>query len=269
MIALRSAAEIARIEENGALLAEVLELLGEAVRPGVTTVELDRMAEAAIMARGGTPSFKGYNGFPASICTSINDEVVHGIPSPRRRLVAGDIVSLDVGFFRGGYHADSARTFAVGRIGETARRLLAVTEACLERGIAEVAPGRALGDVGHAIQAHAEAAGFHVVRELVGHGIGERLHEEPQVPNYGVPGEGLRLEPGMVLAIEPMVNVGTARVETLKDAWTIRTADGSLSAHFEHTVAVTGGGCRVLTAGARGAAAERHAVPAARRASLA
>jgi methionyl aminopeptidase len=268
MIALRSADEIARIEENGALLAEVLELLGRAVEPGISTGELDRMAESAIRARGGTPSFKGYNGFPASICASINDEVVHGIPSTRRRLAAGDILSLDVGFFRNGYHADSARTFGVGRIDETARRLLAVTEACLERGIAEVGPGRALGDVGYAIQAHAEAAGFQVVRELVGHGIGERLHEEPQVPNYGERGEGLRLKIGMVLAIEPMVNVGTARVETLEDAWTIRTADGSLSAHFEHTVAVTEEGCRVLTAGV-GRAAEALAVPQAQRASLA
>jgi len=267
MIVLKSAAEIACVEENGARLAEVLDLLEEAVRPGVSTAELDRLAEAEIRARGGTPSFKGYNGFPASICASVNDEVVHGIPSPRRRLGEGDIVSVDVGLFRRGYHADSARTFPVGEVDELARRLLEVTRSCLERGIAEIGPGRRLGDLGHAIQRHAEAAGFHVVRELVGHGIGARLHEDPQVPNYGEAGEGLLLKPGMVLAIEPMVNVGTARVETLEDGWTIRTVDGSLSAHFEHTVAVTPEGCRVLTAGRAPAAAEP--VPDARRASIA
>jgi methionyl aminopeptidase len=269
VIVLKSVVEIAQIEENGSLLAEVLELLAAAVRPGVTTADLDRIAESAIRTRGGTPSFKGYNGFPASICTSINDEVVHGIPSPLRSLEAGDIVSLDVGFFRGGYHADAARTFPVGGVDETARRLLQVTEGCLEHGIAEVSPGHTLGDLGYAIQSHAEAAGFHVVRELVGHGIGERLHEDPQVPNYGVRGEGLRLRPGMVLAIEPMVNVGTSQIETLEDAWTIRTADGSLSAHFEHTVAVTADGCRVLTAGAGGVAAPLPRLPGARQASVA
>jgi methionyl aminopeptidase len=267
VIVLKSAGEIGRIEENGALLAEVLDLLEEAVRPGVSTAELDRLAEDAIRARGGVPSFKGYNGFPASICTSLNDEVVHGIPSPRRVLREGDLVSVDVGLFRKGYHADSARTFPVGEVDEVARRLLDVTRTCLEHGIAEVAPGRTLGDVGHAVQMHAEAAGFHVVRELVGHGIGTRLHEDPQVPNYGDPGEGLRLRVGMVLAIEPMVNVGTARVETLEDAWTIRTVDGSLSAHFEHTVAVTPAGCRVLTAGAPRPAAE--GLPAEARQALA
>jgi methionyl aminopeptidase len=269
MIVIKTTSEIAQIEENGALLAEVLDLIAEAVRPGVTTAELDRLAESAIRACGGSPSFKGYNGFPASICASINDEVVHGIPTRRRKLEAGDIVSVDVGLLRGGYHADSARTFAVGEVSETARRLIQVTEACLEQGIAQVAPGRTLGDVGNAIQSHAEEAGFHVVRELVGHGIGTRLHEDPQVPNYGARGEGLTLRPGMVLAIEPMVNVGTARVETLDDAWTIRTLDGSLSAHFEHTVAVTGEGCRVLTAPGRLTSAQAPAAPAPRRASLA
>ncbi len=249
MIVLKSPADIAQIEDNGALLSEVLELLGDAVRPGATTADLDRLAEEAIRARGAAASFKGYNGYPASICTSINDEVVHGIPSTRRRLEEGDIVSVDVGVYRAGYHADSARTFPVGEVDAETRRLLRVTEECLRRGIAEVAPGRTLGDVGAAIQEYAEAAGFQVVRELVGHGIGSRLHEDPQVPNYGTRGEGLALRPGIVLAIEPMVNAGTARVETLEDTWTIRTFDGARSAHFEHTVAVTADGRRILTRG--------------------
>lgn len=250
MIALKSAAEIGQIQSNGELLAEVLDLLEAAIGPGMTTADLDRLAEDAIRSwPGALPSFKGYNGFPASICTSINDEVVHGIPSPKRRLEEGDIVSVDVGVFRRGYHADGARTFPVGEVSETAERLLEVTEGSLRRGIAEVGPGKALGDVSAAIQAHAEQAGFSVVRELVGHGIGSRLHEDPQIPNYGRRGEGLKLRRGMVLAIEPMVNAGGARVETLEDAWTIRTVDGSLSAHFEHTVAVTRDGCRILTLG--------------------
>jgi methionyl aminopeptidase len=248
VIVLKSPEEIARIRANGAIVAEVLERVGEAVRPGVTTAELDRIAEAAIRAHpGAVPSFKGYNGFPAAICTSVNGEVVHGIPSPDRRLEEGDVVSVDVGVLRDGWHADSARTFPVGRIDEEARRLLETTEACLDRAIAQVAPGRTLGDVAAAVQEHAEAAGFQVVRELVGHGIGRELHEDPQVPNFGTRGEGLRLRPGLVFAIEPMVNAGSASVETLGDHWTIRTRDGSLSAHFEHTVAVTNAGCEVLT----------------------
>ena len=248
MIVLKSPAEIERIAANGEILAEVLERLGERVQPGVTTAELDRLAEDAIRSwPGAVPSFKGYNGFPASICASINEEVVHGIPSPLRRLEEGDIVSIDIGIFRHGYHADSARTFPVGEIAPEARRLLEVTEACLQRGIAELGPAKALGDVAAAIQDHAEAGGFSIVRELVGHGIGRRLHEDPQVPNYGERGQGLRLRPGMVLAVEPMVNAGDAAVETCADAWTIRTTDGSLSAHFEHTVAITRTGHRVLT----------------------
>jgi methionyl aminopeptidase len=254
VIVIKSAAEVAQIQANGEVLAEVLELLGEAVQPGVTTADLDRLAEEAIrLWPGAVPSFKGYNGYPAAICASINDEVVHGIPSRGRRLNEGDIVSIDIGVFCGGYHADSAKTFPVGEVGAEARRLLSVTEACLYLGIAEVGPGKTLGDLASAIQGHAEEAGFSVVRELVGHGIGSRLHEDPQIPNFGVRGEGLKLRSGMVLAIEPMVNAGDARVETLDDDWTIRTVDGSLSAHFEHTVGVTDEGCRILTAPAVGA----------------
>jgi methionyl aminopeptidase len=248
VIILKSPGEIARIAANGELLAEILERIGEAVQPGVTTLDLDRLAEEAIRSwPGAAPSFKGYNGFPASICASINDEVVHGIPSADRRLEEGDIISIDIGLLRDGYHADSAKTFPVGKVDTEALRLLAVTEACLFRGLAELAPGKALGDMAAAIQEHAEGAGFNVVRELVGHGIGRRLHEDPQVPNYGTRGEGLRLRPGMVLAIEPMVNAGGARVETLDDEWTIRTVDGSRSAHFEHTAAITEDGYRILT----------------------
>jgi methionyl aminopeptidase len=264
VIVLTSPDEIARIRANGAIVAEVLERLAGAVRPGVTTAELDRIADETIRAHpGAVPSFKGYNGFPAAICTSVNGEVVHGIPSPDRRLEEGDVVSVDVGVFRDGWHADAARTFAVGRIDPEARRLLETTEECLERAIAQVKPGRTLGDVASAVQEHAEAAGFHVVRELVGHGIGRQLHEDPQVPNFGTPGEGPRLRPGLVFAIEPMVNAGTAAVETLGDHWTIRTLDGSLSAHFEHTVAVTATGCEVLTAPA-GAEAREEDGPRAR-----
>ncbi|MBA2564462.1 MAG: type I methionyl aminopeptidase [Gemmatimonadetes bacterium] len=273
MIVVKTAMEIGRIRENGALVAEVLDRLGEAVQPGVTTADLDRMGEEAIRAfPGATPSFKGYNGYPASICTSVNDEVVHGIPSPRRRLEQGDIVSVDVGVHRNGWHADSARTFPVGEIAGESRRLLEVTEECLYRGIAEIAPGRPLGDLSAAIQEHAEAAGFSVVRELVGHGIGRHLHEDPQVPNYGTRGTGLRLRAGMVLAVEPMVNAGTATVETLEDDWTIRTVDGSRSAHFEHTVTVTLEGSRILTSamepvtGAREGQGAREAAPSAARA---
>jgi len=256
VIVLKSASEIAQIHANGELLADVLERLGEAVQPGVTTADLNRLAEEEIRKwKGAVPSFKGYNGFPASICASINDEVVHGIPSEERRLEEGDIVSIDIGIFRRGYHADTAKTFPVGDVSPDAQRLLDITEASLYRGIAEVRAGKSFGDLGFAIQSCAERAGFNVVRELVGHGIGRRLHEDPQVPNYGMRGAGLVFRPGMVLAIEPMVNAGGAGVETLEDDWTIRTVDGSLSAHFEHTVAVTADGCRILTARAGSTAA--------------
>jgi methionyl aminopeptidase len=247
MIALKSAAAIARIGENGALLAEVLELLGRAVAPGVTTAELDRLAESAIRARGGTASFKGYNGFPASICASINDEVVHGIPSEKRRLKDGDIVGFDLGCSIDGFFGDSARTVAVGRISEKASRLMETTKAALFAGIEACSPGKRVGDIGHAVQTLAESRGYSVVREFVGHGIGTSLHEDPQVPNYGSAGKGKRLVPGMTLAIEPMVNVGGPEVRVLDDDWTAVTVDGSLSAHFELSVAITQHGPWILS----------------------
>jgi methionyl aminopeptidase len=215
------------------------------------------MAEAHILKAGATPAFKGYHGYPATICASINDEVIHGIPSGRRMLNEGDVLSIDVGAALGGYFGDSALTVPVGRVSEEAATLLRVTEASLYKAIECVRPGGRISDIGHAVQRHVEAFGFSVVREFVGHGIGQKMHEEPQIPNYGERGRGPRLAEGMVLAIEPMVNAGKASVKVLKDGWTAVTTDGSLSAHFEHTVAVTANGPWILTArevpvGARG-----------------
>jgi len=212
----------------------------------VTTSELDRLAEEFIRSQGGRPSFKGYRGFPASICSSVNDQVVHGIPGPRE-LKDGDIVGIDVGVELEGYHGDAAWTFPVGEVSDEAKRLLQVTREALAMGIAQARPGGRIGDISHAVQSHVEAAGFSVVRELVGHGIGREMHEEPQVPNYGPPGRGPRLMVGQVLAIEPMVNIGGAEVVTGSDGWTIATRDGSLSAHFEHTVAVGATGPVILS----------------------
>ncbi len=237
MIVIKRADEIQRMREAGRVVARVLATLGEHIRPGVTTAELEALAEEVIRAAGGRPSFKGYRGFPASICTSVNDEVVHGIPGPRR-LALGDIVSVDVGVFLDGYHSDGAYTFVVGEADEGARRLLEVTEAALWAGIEQARAGNRVSDIGHAIQKVVEAAGFSVVREFVGHGIGRSMHEDPQVPNYGEPGRGPRLRPGMTLAIEPMVNEGGPEVRIREDRWTAVTADGSRSAHFEHTVAI-------------------------------
>jgi methionyl aminopeptidase len=248
MVTLKSEREIERMRASGKVVAEVLQALEAQVRPGMATAELDRLAESIIRAHeGARPAFKGYGGFPASICASVNEEVVHGIPSKSRTLEAGDIVGIDVGVLMDGYHADAARTFAVGPVTEETRRLLSVTQSALEAGIDAARPGARLGDVSAAIQNVAEAAGFSIVRDLVGHGIGQHLHEDPQVPNFGVEGRGLELEPGLVIAIEPMVNVGGSEVRTLEDAWTIVTIDGSLSAHFEHTVAITENGPDILT----------------------
>jgi methionyl aminopeptidase len=248
VVTLKSAREIERMRQSGRIVAAVLAAMEKAVRPGVATAELDALAESIIGAHDGArPAFKGYGGFPASICASVNEEVVHGIPSASRRLEAGDIIGIDVGVLLDGYHADAARTFAVGKVSKQTRELLGVTRAALEAGIGAAQPGGWLGDISSAIQEIAEAAGFSVVRDLVGHGIGQHLHEDPQVPNFGARGRGLRLEPGLVIAIEPMVNCGGSPVRTLEDAWTIVTADGTLSAHFEHTVAITMDGPDVLT----------------------
>lgn len=246
MIVRRSAAELAIMREAGRVTARALRAVGEAVRPGATTKDLDDVAAEVIAEAGAVAAFLGYHGFPATICTSRNGEIVHGIPG-RTRLADGDIVSIDVGAIVDGYFGDAARTFAVGDVFEKTSRLLAATEQGLQAGIACCRPGARLYDIGAAVQAVAEGAGFSVVREYVGHGIGRAMHEEPQVPNYGTAGKGPTLLAGMVLAIEPMVNAGGAAVRQLDDGWTVVTADGSMSAHFEHTVAITDDGPFVLT----------------------
>ena len=248
MIVCRSAAELERMRDAGRLVGEVLTELASRIAPGVTTADLDAIAEARIAKSGATPAFKGYHGYPATICASINEEVIHGIPSGRRVLNEGDILSIDVGVSLNGYFGDSAITVPVGKVSEQAAALLRATEESLYKAIERVRPGGRISDIGHAVQRHVESNGFSVVREFVGHGIGQRMHEEPQVPNYGEPGRGPRLAEGMVLAIEPMVNAGKPAVKVLADGWTAVTKDGSLSAHFEHTVAVTADGPWILTA---------------------
>ncbi|AGA56546.1 MAG: type I methionyl aminopeptidase [Thermobacillus sp.] len=246
MIVCKSAAELEYMREAGRIVAETHRLLKQAIKPGVTTAELDKLAEEYIRSQGAVPSFKGYNQFPASICASVNDELVHGIPGPRV-LNEGDIISIDIGAQFQGYHGDSAWTYPVGEISEEHRRLLEVTERSLMEGLKHVKAGVRLYTVSHAIQRVIEEAGMSVVREYVGHGIGTRLHEEPQIPNYGIPDRGPRLKPGMTLAIEPMVILGERYVRTLEDNWTVVTVDGTWCAHFEHTVAVTEDGCEILT----------------------
>ena len=246
MIVRKSAGEIAKIAAAGAILADCIDALTEAAAPGVTTAELDRIAEKFIRQHRGVPTFLGYRGFPASICASPNDMVVHGIPG-KYRAAEGDLLSIDVGVTLEGYVADSAVTLPMGAVEPEAQRLLDVTRESLEAGIAECREGRRLGDISHAVQEVVEAAGFSVVRSLVGHGVGKEMHEDPQIPNYGDPGRGPRLEEGMVFAIEPMVDAGAYDVVVADDGWAIHTADGSLSAHFEHTVAVGKKGPQVLT----------------------
>jgi methionyl aminopeptidase len=246
VIVRRSAAEVQKIRAAGAILADCLDLLAAEARPGVSTAELDRLAEGFIREHGGEPTFLGYRGFPASICASPNDMVVHGIPDDRR-LVESEILSIDVGVTLDGYVADSALTVPMGDVDPAAARLMDVTRASLEAGLAECREGRRLGDISHAVQEVVEAEGFSVVRSLVGHGVGKEMHEDPQIPNYGPPGRGPRLEDGMVFAIEPMVNVGRYDVFVADDGWAIYSSDGSLSAHFEHTVAVGKNGPQVLT----------------------
>lgn len=234
------------MREAGRIVAESHRLMAQAVKPGTTTGELDEIADKYIRSQGAIPSFKGYNGFPSSICASVNDELVHGFPGSRK-LKEGDIVSLDIGAEYEGYHGDSAWTYAVGTVTPEVQKLLDVTEESLYAGLALIKPDVRLYTISHAIQKVIEAAGFSVVREYVGHGIGTELHEEPQIPNYGIPDRGPRLKPGMVLAIEPMVNIGERYVRTLEDNWTVVTQDGSWCAHFEHTVAVTEDGFEILT----------------------
>ncbi len=246
MVYLRDKSEIEAIRSSAQLVARTLEMLGREVKPGVTTAELDRLAETFIRDHGARPAFKGYRGFPASICPSVNDEVVHAIPGSRV-LQSGDIIGVDVGVEREGYYGDAAFTFPVGEVSVETERLLQVTREALMRGIEQARAGRRIGDISHAIQSHAEQNGFSVVRELLGHGIGRQMHEEPQVPNFGPPDRGPRLMAGQVLAIEPMVNVGRPEVMTRPDGWTVVTRDGSLSAHFEHTVAVGTDGPEILS----------------------
>jgi methionyl aminopeptidase len=248
MITLKSPREIETMARAGRIVAGTLAHMREIIRPGLSTEDLDAAAERFIRSHeGATPSFKGLYGFPKTLCTSIDVEIVHGIPSAKRVLAEGSIVSVDVGVQLEGLHADSATTLAVGEISPEAERLLAVTQECLQAGIKQARVGNHVGDIGHAVQTVAEGAGYGVVRELVGHGIGTRFHEEPQVPNYGSPKRGPRLLEGMTLAIEPMITLGAPATRTLGDKWTVVTADGSLAAHFEHTVAVTANGPRSLT----------------------
>ncbi|HKY99148.1 MAG TPA: type I methionyl aminopeptidase [Gemmatimonadaceae bacterium] len=249
MIQLKSQREIEIMARGGKILADTVRLMERTVKPGMTTADLDAIAEEFIRSHpGATPSFKGLYNFPASICSSINNEIVHGIPSRKRVLNEGDVVSIDVGVFYEGYHTDSATTVAVGKVDDESQRLLSVTREALSAGVAVAKAGNHLGDIGAAVQAVVEAAGFSVVRDLVGHGIGTGFHEEPQVPNYGKPNRGIRLVPGLTIAIEPMVNVGKPGIRTMPDKWTVVTIDGKRSAHFEHTVAITENGPRVLTA---------------------
>lgn len=248
MITIKSPREIEIMARAGRIVAETLLLLRAQVRPGMSTEDMDLIAEEFILSHpGATPSFKGLYGFPKTLCTSINEEIVHGIPSPARVLREGNIVSVDVGVYLEGLHADSATTIAVGAVSPEAARLLEVTKQCLEAGVAQAGHGSYVGDIGHAVQQVAESAGFGVVRELVGHGIGSEFHEEPQIPNFGVPKRGRRLLEGMTIAIEPMITAGSPVTKTLGDKWTVVTADGSLSAHFENTVAITRDGPRILT----------------------
>jgi len=246
VIILKSSEEIRRLRRAGKLVADAHALVAEMIRPGVTTAELDEAVEQLIRKAGGIPTFKGYQGFPASICTSVDDEVIHGIPGSRR-LEEGQIVSVDIGVTLDGFVGDSAWTYPVGAIAPDVQRLLQTTEEALYRGIEAARPGNRISDIGHAIQTWVERRGFSVVRDFVGHGVGREMHEEPQVPNFGPPGRGPRIKPGMCLAIEPMVTMGKHHVRILDDQWTAVTVDGSLAAHFEHTIIVTPDGPEILT----------------------
>lgn len=247
MIILKTGRELKIMREACRISAGALKLVGSAIEPGISTAELDNLAEKYILSEGAKPNFKNYNGFPATACISINNEVIHGIPNAKRKLKEGDIVSVDLGAVFEGYHGDNAATFAVGDISPEAKRLMDVTKESLYEGIKMARHGGRIGDISNAVQSYVEANGFSVVRQFVGHGVGTSLHEAPEVPNFGMPGRGIRLVTGMTLAIEPMVNMGKAGVRTLSDEWTVVTLDNSLSAHFEHTVAITPDGPQIMT----------------------
>jgi len=247
MIVLKNGRELKLMREACRISAEALNLAGNAVEAGVTTAELDKIAERYILSQGAKPNFKNYNGYPATACISINNEVIHGIPSKKRIIRAGDIVSIDLGACFEGYHGDNAATFACGDVSPEAKRLMDTTRESLYEGIAAAVSGGRLGDIGYAIQQYVEQRGYSVVRQFVGHGIGTKLHESPEVPNFGTQGRGIRLLPGMTLAIEPMVNAGGYDVKVMPDGWTVLTKDGSLSAHFEHTIVITPDGPQIMT----------------------
>ena len=247
MVILKTAREIALMREAGRISQRALQLAGKAVEPGVSTLELDSIVRRYIEGMGATPSFLGYGGFPASACISVNNVVIHGIPSKQQILKNGDIVSIDVGAYFNGYHGDNAWTFPCGDVSKEAQALMDATREALFEGIGQAVAGNRIGDIGHAVQSYAEARSYSVVRDFVGHGVGAKLHEEPSVPNYGTPGRGVKLLPGMVIAIEPMINQGSKKVRVLQDKWTTVTADGLLSAHFEHTIAITSKGPVILT----------------------
>ncbi len=247
MIVLKTGRELKIMKEACRISAGALQLVGRAVEPGVTTAELDRIAEEYIRSEGAVPNFKNYDGYPATACISVNNEVIHGIPTEKRKIKQGDIVSVDLGAMFEGYHGDNAATFACGDISDEAKRLMDATKESLYEGIKAARAGGRIGDIGHAVQSYVEARGYSVVRQFVGHGVGTHLHEAPEVPNFGIPGRGIRLLPGMTIAIEPMVNIGKPDVKIMPDGWTVLTKDGSLSAHFEHTVAVTSDGPQIMT----------------------
>ena len=247
MIVLKTGRELKIMKEACRISAGALQLVGRAVEPGVTTAELDRIAEEYIRSEGAVPNFKNYDGYPATACISVNNEVIHGIPTEKRKIKQGDIVSVDLGAMFEGYHGDNAATFACGDISDEAKRLMNATKESLYESIKAARAGGRIGDIGYAVQSYVEARGYSVVRQFVGHGVGTHLHEAPEVPNFGIPGRGIRLLPGMTIAIEPMVNIGKPDVKVMPDGWTVLTKDGSLSAHFEHTVAVTSDGPQIMT----------------------
>ena len=248
MIAVKSDRELEVMRKACQITAAARKLAGDMIRPGISTGEIDKAVHDFILSQGAKPSFLGYNGYPASVCISVNDQVIHGIPSPETVLKDGDIVKIDVGAFYKGYHGDCAATFAVGSVSEEAERLIRVTEASFYKGIEQALPDRRIGDIGAAIEGFVRENGFTVVRDFIGHGVGEKLHEDPEVPNYGIAGRGVRLRSGMTIAVEPMVNAGTWRVKTLSDGWTVKTLDGRLSAHYENTICVSDNGPVILTA---------------------